>query len=429
MFGHEVPVAVRPKQFYGWTTLVGVMLTYAGMCGDLTYAYGLFLPSMIDTFHWSRSALSGPYVAFAIIGGLLGPIAGTTVARFGARKNIVVCNSIAALGLLSMSQADSIWQIYVFFGLMGGIGIAFGEFIPLTTIVNHWFLAKRSLAIGLLFVSGGIGGLIMPPLISWFITEMGWRWAWVCIAGIHVLLAVILSGLFIRNRPEDLGLVAEAYATTSTAMKTVSPSRNAAYQTSMDWTLRDAVRTPALWMLIVLFSMILFVVNLLTTHQVAYLQDLNFSPLAASTALGLMMGISIIGRLLCGVLGMRYEGRYLAMFFLASMAFGVMALMHAVNVFFIYLYSVLTGLGFGGMIVLIPNLTAAYFGRLHYSRIAGWIAPIITLVASVSPLLAGCLFDLTGSYVVPFAITAFLLFSCIIIAYCTRPPRVCGEKY
>jgi len=418
-----IPVALKRKGLYEWMTIAGVMLTYAGMCGDLTYAYGLFLPSMAETYHWSRSVLSGPYAAFVIIGGLLGPIAGMTVARFGARRNIIVCNSIAALGLLCMSRVDSIWHIYFFFGLIGGIGIAFAEFIPLTTIINHWFVKKRSLAMGMLFASGGISGLVMPPIISWCILSAGWRHAWLYLGGIHILLAVVMGGLLIRNKPEDLGWIPEHYGVSTAKEHTPELKRPEAYQTITDWTLRDALRTPSLWYIIALFSIVLFVLNLLTTHQVAYLQDLDFSPMASSTALGVMLGMSIIGRVLCGVLGMRYEGRYLAMCFLAAMAMGVIALMHAVNVVFIYVYSILAGIGFGGMIVLIPSLTGAYFGRLHYSQIIGWTAPIVTLVSAVSPVLAGYLYDMTGAYSVSFAFTAALLFGGIIIAYLARPPQ------
>ncbi|MDY0045341.1 MAG: MFS transporter, partial [Syntrophales bacterium] len=189
---------MKRQRFYGWTTLIGVMFTYAGMCGDLTYAYGLFLPSMAETYQWSRSLLSGPYAAFIIVGGLLGPVAGMTIARFGARLNIMLSNILAAAGLLGMSQADSIWHVYFFFGLMGGIGIAFGEFIPVTTIINHWFVSKRSLAMGLLFASGGLGGLIMPPVISWIIITAGWRTAWVFLAGIHLVLSVLMCAVLVK---------------------------------------------------------------------------------------------------------------------------------------------------------------------------------------------------------------------------------------
>ncbi|MBI5605878.1 MAG: MFS transporter, partial [Deltaproteobacteria bacterium] len=169
--------------FSGWTILIGLMAAYAGLCGNITYAYGVFLPAMSQTFLWSRSALSGPYTLFFIVGGLLGPVAGLSVARFGARRNIIIFNFIAALGLLGLSQVRALWQVYLFFGVLAGLGIGFGEFIPITSVINNWFIRKRSLAMGLLFASGGVGGFVLPPLISRIISVLGWRWAWVWLAG------------------------------------------------------------------------------------------------------------------------------------------------------------------------------------------------------------------------------------------------------
>ena len=177
--------------FSGWTILAGLMITYAGLCGDITYAYGVFLPSMSEAFKWSRSALSGPYVLFFIVAGILGPAAGMSVSRFGARRIMVVFNILAALGLFGMSLVQALWHVYFFFGIMAGLGIAFAEFIPITSVINNWFIARRSMAMGFLFASGGLGGFVLPPLISRLILGLGWRWAWICLAGIHFVLSLL----------------------------------------------------------------------------------------------------------------------------------------------------------------------------------------------------------------------------------------------
>ena len=137
-----------------------------------------------------------------------------------------------------------------------------------------------------------------------------------------------------------------------------------------------------------------------------------------------MIGISIIGRLLSGVLALRFEGRHLAAVFLTSMGLGILALIYARDISFIYLYSILTGIGFGGMIVLMPNLLGAYFGRTHYSRIVGWTAPIITLACAASPVIAGFLYDVTGKYFIPFSLAAVLIFASVMITLLSRPPRL-----
>jgi MFS family permease len=418
------PSRLKQARFPGWLTLAGVMLAYGGICGNVTYAFGVFLPSMSETFGWSRSALSGPYTLFLLIGGMLGPLAGFTIARFGARKNIVLGNIIAVAGLLGMSQVREIWHVYLFFGVMGGLGLAFSEFLPVTTVINHWFIKRRSLALGFLFAAGGVGGFFLPPLISALMTNFGWRWTWVCLAGSHLLLGVILAGLLIRNTPEGEGQFPDGHLSQEQFDQSHHSTTSRVYHTKEDWSVHDALRTPALWILLILFSVLLFTTTMLTTHQVAYLQDLKYSPMVSAMALGLMLGMSILGRIVSGILGMRFDGRYLAAAFMACLGLGMFSLMNAGGIFFVYLYSILAGIGFGGMIVLLPNVMGAYFGRTHFSRIVGWTTPVVTLASAISPVLAGFLYDVRGSYFLPFSITAVLLFGCVLLAFLARPPRL-----
>ena len=350
---------------------------------------------------------------------MLGPVAGLTIARFGARRNIIAGNIIAALGLLGMSQVQDVRQVYLFFGVMGGLGLAFAEFLTATTIVNSWFIRKKSLAMGLLLAAGGTGGFLMPVLISSLIAGQGWRVTWVCLAAIHLAASVLLAGLLIRDTPEGEGQLPDGDHRPNPAG---FGAPNRVYFTEVDWSTRDALRTPALWILLLIFSVVLFAVNLLVTHQIAHLRDLHYSPMVSATALSLMLGMSIPGRLLAGVLGLRFDGRHLAAAFLVCMGMGMVSLLNAEQMIFVYLYSALCGLGFGGMIVLLPNMMGAYFGRTHFSRIVGWTTPVVTLASAVSPTLAGYLYDATGSYFLPFTLTAALLFGCVILVWQARPP-------
>jgi MFS family permease len=233
----------------------------------------------------------------------------------------------------------------------------------------------------------------------------------------------VLAGLFIRNTPEEEGQFPDGHASQEQFDEWHRQATGHVYHTREDWSVHDALRTPVLWILLILFSVLLFATTMLTTHQVAYLQDLKYSPLTSASALGLMLGMSILGRMLGGVLGMRFNSRYLAAVFMSSLGLGLLALMNARDIVFVYLYSILTGIGFGGMIVLLPHTMGAYFGRRHFSRIVGWTTPVVTLASASSPVLAGLLYDATGSYVLPFGITALLIFVCAILALWARPPR------
>ena len=419
-----IPTTTRQRRFYGWTALAGAMLVYFSMCGDISYAFGVFLPVMGEEFTWSRSVLSGAFTAFWVVGGLLGPLAGISVSKFGARKCIIVSNLIAVLGLLGMSSITEVWHVYLFFGVLLGIGIAFGEFIPTTAIVNDWFIRRRSLAMSLLFASGGIGGFAFPPLISWLISSLGWRSAWVCLAVIHLVLAIVLGGILIRNKPEELGQVSDG-GSTGTASEAGGGSRvlSRVYQTAVDWKVGEALRTRALWLVLIFSSAMAFTLSLLMLHQISYLQDLGFSHMRASTTLGLLVGMSIIGRLVCGTLGIRFESRYLAAAFLVLFAAGIIILMNSRTLPFIYLYATLSGIGYGALIVIQPAILGAYFGRAHYARIVGWTAPIGTLFGAASPLLAGFIYDISGSYIPAFWVAAVFLGVGVVCALLARPPK------
>ena len=400
------------------------MLVYLGTCGTITYAFGVFLPPMCEEFDWSRSALSGVFTTWLIAGGLFGPVAGITVSKFGARKNIIIGNLVAVLGLLGMSIVNEIWHVYLFFGVLLGIIIAFGEFIPTTAVVNYWFIKRRTLAMSLLVAAGGLGGFAFPPLISWLISSLGWRLGWVCLAGIHMVLAVVIGGILIRSRPEDMGQVPDGKVT-KTAQETSgdSPALRRVYQTPVDWKVWDALRTRALWMVIIFSAATLFTATLLMIHQVAYLQDMGFSHMQASTALGFLVGMSIIGRLACGVLGTRFEGRYLAAACLAGLAAGIIVLINAKTLPFIYLYATLSGISYGGLIVLLPAMLGAYFGRTDYARIMGWTFPIITIIFAAGPILGGFIYDTTGSYIPGFWGTVAFLGVGLVCALLARPPK------
>jgi MFS family permease len=400
------------------------MLVYFGTCGDIVYSFGVFLPTMCERLDWSRTTLSGAFTAWLIVSGLFGPLAGITVSKFGARKNIIIGNLVAALGLLGMSIINEVWHVYLFFSVLLGISIAFGEFIPTTAVVNDWFIKRRTLAMSLLVAAGGVGGFAFPPLISWLISSLGWRLGWVYLAGTHIVLAVVMGGILIRSRPEDMGQVPDGAVSEATQEANEnSPAPKQVYQTAVDWKVWDALRTRALWMVLIFSAATLFTATLLMIHQVAYLQDLGFSHMQASTTLGFFVGTSIIGRLACGVLGTRFEGRYLAAACLVGLAAGIIVLINARTLPFIYLYATLSGISYGGLIVLMPTMFGAYFGRADYARIMGWTFPIVTLIFAAGPILAGYIYDTTGSYIPGFWGAVAFLGVGLVCALLARPPK------
>lgn len=413
------------KRFYGWTALIGAMLVYFSFCGCIYYSYGVFLPVMCADLSWSRATLSSPLTVYLLIGGFLGPIVGLSISRFGARKNIIIGNLIAGLGLTGMFLVKEVWQVYFFFSLVVAAAHSFGGFIPATTIATNWFIKRRSLAIGMVIASGGVAGLFFPIFISWLIAVVGWRLSWVVLGGIFILLASVFAGVLVRNKPEDIGQVPDgefAEATVEGSERRSAVSR--VYQTTVNWEAADALRTRSLWMILAFTAANQFTLNVLASHQVAYLRDIGFTPIIAAAGLSLLVGISTLGKLLGGALGTRFEGRHLATVFLTGLAVGIVVLMNVKTVPLIYLSSVISGISYGGMLVFQPAMLGAYYGRANYQQIIGWTTLVSTLVSALGPLLAGSIYDATGSYFLAFLVALALIGVGFVCALLAVPPKI-----
>jgi len=386
----------------------------------------VFLPYIDETFPWNRAALSGPFSLFIVLMGLLGPLVGASVTRFGAKKNIIFGNLVIVLGLAGMSLIKDIWQVYLFYGVLIGGGFAFGMFLPLTTIANDWFVKRRSLAMSLLLTSGAIGGFTFPPLVTWLISSSSWQSAWLYLAIMHLVVAVGVAGMLIKNKPEDIGQAPDGEVAQD--VQEVEPSQPAPsriHQTPLDWKAREALSTRAFWMILVFAVANEFLLNMLSAHQVSYLRHLEFSPMVAAGTLSLFVGLSIVGRLGVGVLGNRFEGRHMAAACLGMFIIGIIILMNVKTLpsIYLYVYALLSGASYGGLLVVGPAMFGAYYGQAHYAQILGWHMPLVTLLGAAGPLLAGLIYESAGSYIPAFVVALALLGAGLGCALLAQPPK------
>jgi MFS family permease len=411
-------------KFYGWIAVFGAAMCYFCFCGCIYYSYGVFLPVICDDLGWSRGEVSGALTAYMLVGGFLGPVVGLTITRFGARKNIIIGNLIAGLGLLAIALVKEAWQLYLIFGVIIGAGNSFGGFIAATTVASNWFLKRRSLAISIVISSGGIAGFIFPLVVGWLIPIIGWRLSYVVLGGVFVLLGVIISGIMVRNKPEDMGQVPDGQAAGVTVEGSAAQSAESrVYQTSVNWNVTDAMRTRAFWLILVFCASSSFSLNILTSNSVAYLRDIGFSPIIAAGGLSLLVGMSTFGKFLAGALGTRFEIRHLSATFLGAFAIGIFVLMNVKDVPLIYVYAIISGISYGGLIVFMPAILGDYYGRANYHKIIGWMNPFTAIISAFSPMFAGFIFDVTRSYTFAFSVAICFLVVGIICAILARPPR------
>ena len=400
----------RNSSFHGWFVLAGAMLVFFTSAGTFFFSYGVFVPVLSEGLGWSRAAVGAGLSLGLLTFGLPSPLIGASIAKFGPRKNIIFGNSLAALGMFGMSQGSELWHLYFFFGVLVGLGAGFGIFLACTTLVNNWFIGRRSLSMGLLFGAGGLAGLIFPPLTSWLIDSVGWQSTWIVFGGINLIFAVLIGGLvLIRNAPEDLGQVpyreTVELVSSSQAQGLVIENNNAM---SKEWHIRQAIREPALWLIVLIGATNFYAFGTMNAHQIAYLKDIGFSAIAAAMVFSMLSGMGIIGRFGFGVLALRINLRKLTIASFVMQVSALVLLLTTKNPGLIYLYAVLFGISSGAIVVSLPTIVGEYFGRTRYPQIMGFVFPLVILAESMGPFIAGVIYDTTTTYTLAFGLMAIV---------------------
>ena len=191
-----------PRFFYGYIVVIAaffiIMVSY-GLYGT----FGIFFNPLLTEFGWTRAMTSGPYSLSMIIHGVLAIIMGGLSDKFGPRFVVTLCGFFLGLGYLLMSRTSALWQLYLFYGVIIGIGIS-GIWVPLLSSVARWFVKKRSLMSGIVVAGGGIGSFIAAPVTGWLITNHGWRQSCV-IVGSVVFIVTVVASQFLKRDPSRMG--------------------------------------------------------------------------------------------------------------------------------------------------------------------------------------------------------------------------------
>ena len=212
----------RPRTFYGWvivlTAAIGLLLGYAPV---FVYSFSVFIKSLAQDFHSSRTSISFAFTLANLMQSVGAPLVGRLVDRFGAHKVIVPSTVIFGLVLISFKYfSTSLWQLYVFFLLIGFIGTGAAP-VPYGIVVSRWFDKRRGLALGLMMFGISIGAILMPPVAQRLIALFGWRTAYAIVGFAVLAISVPIVGIFLKDSPEKMGLQPDGM----TDLKTRSDAR------------------------------------------------------------------------------------------------------------------------------------------------------------------------------------------------------------
>jgi MFS family permease len=399
--------SARLPFYYGWL-IVGVAFVTMAIAVSARTAFSLLLPPLIDEFGWHRGVVAGAFSFGFLFSAVLSPIVGRVMDRQGPRVVIEVGVCLLAAGLFLAPAIKEPWQLYATLGVLVGGGANLMTFTAQSLYLPNWFVRRRGLAISIAFTGVGIGAITLLPWLQTIIGQEGWRascWA----MGLLVLLVLGPLNLFVRHKPQDIGLLPDGASSAPgagkprSALTIVDPA-----WASVDWTIARAIRTGRFWWLVLGYFLALVAWYVVQVHQTKYLVDVGFSPLVAAWALGIVSVVAIPGQIGFGALSDRIGREWVwsaGCFGFAVCYVALIALEQGPSPGLLYLMVISQGfLGYALTSVMGP-IVAEIFEGPHYGAIFGTLTVALTGGGAAGPWIAGVIHDATGSYKLAFLLT------------------------
>ena len=377
-----------PKGKYLYGHVIAASCFCIQAVGIGTYlSYGVLFNPLIDEFGWSRASISGAASMAFLLMGFLGIGVGKLNDRMGPRILMTVSGIFFGLGYFLMSRLEAIWQLYLFFGVIFGIGLSTIDVIALSTIAR-WFVRKRGIVTGIVKVGTGFGQMVIPFLASVLIIRYGWRSSCVII-GVAMLIILVAIAQLLRRDPGQMGLAPDGAA---------SGSKDGPVSDIEGLSLREAVRTRQFWTICASMLAILFCLLTVMVHIVPYAQEMNVSPTRAASVLSTIAGVSMAGRFISGIAIDRIGSKRVIIFCFILLVAGLLWLQIATELWMLYLFAVVYGVAHGGFFTAFSPLIAEFFGIKFHGSLFGVAMFSGNLGGSLGPITAGYVFDITGAY-------------------------------
>jgi MFS family permease len=307
--------------------------------------------------------------------------------------------------------------------LFVGAGVATGSAMAAQAGLARWFVRRRSLALSVLYSAGAIGGFFAAPLLNRLIEVTGtWRAGWWLLAALSAVAACIALGV-VRERPEDVGQVADAFGPPLPDGQTALDTRPV-FVTRREWTFREAARQPAYWLLLGALIGGSGGYSLILAHGVVHLQDLGHSARVGAWAISTMTVTGLIGKVILAAFGDRIDPRYIFALFMAVFAVGLVVIVNAYALWQVVLFAACVGIGFGGGLVCLMAVLSNYYGTRVFASLAGLAIAINTTLSAIAPKVAGRLFDQGIGYGVNFYFLAAWCAVGSVVLFLMRRPAI-----
>jgi MFS family permease len=404
----------KPRFFYGYVVVIVAFFIFVVSWAAYN-SFGVFFNPLLEEFGWNRAVTSGAFSLSMFIYGVLGIVVGALNDRFGPRAVLTFCGVLLGLGFLLMSQISSLWQLYLFWGVIIGLGMS-GVWVPLLSTVAKWFDKRRTLMTGIVIAGLGIGGLIGPPVISRLLARYGWFLSNI-ILGSAVLLFVVIAAQFLRRAQTQMRQLPDVET---------GGKHQAAKSATNSFSFKESVKTTQFWIVFGMLFCYGFGAYAIVVHIVQYAIDLKIPPVSAANLLAARGALVILGNYILGALADKIGNRQIYIIGFIMMSATLLWLPLADQEWMLYLFVVFFGFVSGGMAASESPITARLFGIGSHGLIYGVVHVGFTLGAAAGPFITGYIFDLTGGYQSAFLTCAALAVIGLILTVILRPTKKLG---
>ncbi|MBI4284563.1 MAG: MFS transporter [Chloroflexi bacterium] len=402
--GTRAASAGKTRFFYGYIITAASFIILGTAHGGLN-SFGVFFAPMLSEFGWSRAVTSGAFSLANLLGGILSMMTGRLNDRFGPRVLLTASGAIIGLGYFLISRTNVIWQLYLSYGVIIGIAVSC-IVVPLLSTLTRWFVRRRGMVTGIAVSGTSFGGMVIPLLAGLSISRFDWRVSFF-ILGTITLVIVIASAQLLKRDPRSAGLL--PYGEDETGRITDLQVSGSTFQ--------QAARSSRLWMVWTMAFCAGFAVFLVLVHIVIHATDIGIPAGQAVTILAVSGGFNMAGRVITGIFGDRFGPLRTAFISFIVMTIALFWLLAAKTAFMLYLFAALFGFASGGPFAMVSMIVADIFGLKAHGVLMGLVNSGITLGGTLGPVLAGYIFDTTGSYRLSFTISIILCLIALVLTW------------
>lgn len=373
--------------FYGWIVVAITALAIVIAAGVRSAPGALLLP-LEQELGWSRTLLSAAVSLGLLLYGAVAPVSGAVIDRWGPRRVLLAGLVVIGASMLASARMTALWQLYLFWGALSGIGTGVVALVLGAAVANRWFVRRRGLVTGIFGAATSAGQLIFYPLLVHLAEQHGWRFSVVLLGGLALLLLPPVVWLM-RDQPADVGL--RPYGA-----DTVLP---AAPPAPVGQALRQALATPTFWLLALTFLICGATSNgLVGTHFIPHVGDHGVAPTVAANLLALMGAMNFLGTIVSGWLTDRYDPRRLLAIYYSLRGLALLLLPFVRSAGGLAAFAILFGLDYIATVPPTTTLVADTFGRRQVGTIFGWIFCAHQVGAALAAWLGGLVHDRLGAY-------------------------------